>query len=96
FFFLKNGKCSQKKSAKNPGKKPPKCTIKSICHSRSGEINPVKVNNLVCAYVQRYKYFRKRGRKGAPPEDPPGPPNPPGPPKDLGDKPLPSLPLPPL
>uniref|UniRef100_A0A8C0TZ08 SFR19-like C-terminal domain-containing protein n=1 Tax=Cyanistes caeruleus TaxID=156563 RepID=A0A8C0TZ08_CYACU len=31
---------------------------------RSGEINPVKVNNLVCAYVQRYKYFRKRGRKG--------------------------------
>lgn len=34
-----------------------------ICHSRTGEINPVKVNNLVKLYVQRYKYFRKHGRK---------------------------------
>ncbi|KAL7989982.1 hypothetical protein Chor_012648 [Crotalus horridus] len=34
-----------------------------ICHSKSGEINPVKVNNLLKAYVQRYKYFRKHGRK---------------------------------
>lgn len=24
----------------------------------------MKVNNLVRAYVQRYKYFRKRGRRG--------------------------------
>ncbi|TRZ05549.1 hypothetical protein HGM15179_021558, partial [Zosterops borbonicus] len=70
--------------------------VHKICHSRSGEINPVKVNNLVCAYVQRYKYFRRRGRKGAPPEEPPGAPNPPGPPKDPGEKPLPGLPLPPV
>uniref|UniRef100_A0A8C9ZRT9 SFR19-like C-terminal domain-containing protein n=1 Tax=Sander lucioperca TaxID=283035 RepID=A0A8C9ZRT9_SANLU len=35
----------------------------SICHSRTGEINPVKVSNLVKLYVQRYKYFRKHGRK---------------------------------
>jgi hypothetical protein len=34
-----------------------------ICHSRNGEINPVKVSNLVKLYVQRYKYFRKHGRK---------------------------------
>ncbi|XP_020649622.3 splicing factor, arginine/serine-rich 19 [Pogona vitticeps] len=37
--------------------------VHKICHSKSGEINPVKVNNLVKAYVQRYKYFRKHGRK---------------------------------
>ncbi|XP_043938458.1 splicing factor, arginine/serine-rich 19-like isoform X2 [Protopterus annectens] len=37
--------------------------VHKICHSRSGEINPVKVNNLIKAYVQRYKYFRKHGRK---------------------------------
>ncbi|KAJ8245851.1 hypothetical protein GJAV_G00260990 [Gymnothorax javanicus] len=37
--------------------------VNKICHSRSGEINPVKVNNLVKLYVQRYKYFRKHGRK---------------------------------
>lgn len=38
------------------------CSLQ-ICHSKSGEINPVKVNNLVKAYVQRYKYFRKHGKK---------------------------------
>uniref|UniRef100_A0A670YZQ1 SFR19-like C-terminal domain-containing protein n=1 Tax=Pseudonaja textilis TaxID=8673 RepID=A0A670YZQ1_PSETE len=37
--------------------------VHKICHSKSGEINPVKVNNLVKAYVQRYKYFRKHGQK---------------------------------
>ena len=43
------------------------CTVFSvlsqICHSRTGEINPVKVSNLVKLYVQRYKYFRKHGRR---------------------------------
>uniref|UniRef100_A0A8C7HVG3 SR-related CTD-associated factor 1 n=1 Tax=Oncorhynchus kisutch TaxID=8019 RepID=A0A8C7HVG3_ONCKI len=37
--------------------------VTKICHSRNGEINPVKVSNLVKLYVQRYKYFRKHGRK---------------------------------
>ncbi|MEE6517112.1 hypothetical protein FKM82_027110 [Ascaphus truei] len=37
--------------------------VHKICHSKSGEINPVKVNNLVKGYVQRYKYFRKHGKK---------------------------------
>ncbi|CAF90215.1 unnamed protein product, partial [Tetraodon nigroviridis] len=37
--------------------------VHKICHSRTGEINPVKVGNLVKLYVQRYKYFRKHGRK---------------------------------
>lgn len=38
-------------------------SLSQICHSRTGEINPVKVSNLVKLYVQRYKYFRKHGRK---------------------------------
>uniref|UniRef100_A0A8C5MYL7 PHD and ring finger domains 1 n=1 Tax=Leptobrachium leishanense TaxID=445787 RepID=A0A8C5MYL7_9ANUR len=33
--------------------------VQKICHSRSGEINPVKVVNLVRAYVDRYKHLRK-------------------------------------
>lgn len=63
-----------------------------ICHSKSGEINPVKVSNLVRAYVQRYRYFRKHGRKPGDPPGPPRPPKEPGPP----DKGGPGLPLPPL
>lgn len=30
-----------------------------MCHSKSGEINPVKVVNLVKAYVDKYKHARK-------------------------------------
>lgn len=30
-----------------------------ICHSKSGEINPMKVANLVKAYVEKYKHMRK-------------------------------------
>ncbi|XP_061678085.1 PHD and RING finger domain-containing protein 1 isoform X2 [Syngnathoides biaculeatus] len=33
--------------------------VRKVCHSKSGEINPVKVANLVKAYVQKYKYARK-------------------------------------
>ncbi|KFW12618.1 PHD and RING finger domain-containing protein 1, partial [Eurypyga helias] len=33
--------------------------VEKICHSRSGEINPVKVANLVKAYVEKYKHMRK-------------------------------------
>ncbi|XP_043390248.1 splicing factor, arginine/serine-rich 19 isoform X1 [Chelonia mydas] len=61
--------------------------VHKICHSKSGEINPVKVNNLVRAYVQRYKYFRKHGRRME--EEPGGP-------KDLGALEKASLPMPPL
>ncbi|XP_074872194.1 splicing factor, arginine/serine-rich 19 isoform X2 [Carettochelys insculpta] len=61
--------------------------VHKICHSKSGEINPVKVNNLVAAYVQRYKYFRKRGRRVD--EEPGGP-------KDLGGLEKAPLPMPPL
>ena len=42
---------------------PPPPPPSQICHSRTGEINPVKVSTLVKLYVQRYKYFRKHGRK---------------------------------
>ncbi|XP_062994630.1 splicing factor, arginine/serine-rich 19 isoform X2 [Elgaria multicarinata webbii] len=61
--------------------------VHKICHSKSGEINPVKVNNLVKAYVQRYKYFRKHGRKMD--EEP-------GPPKEIGGLDKSGLPMPPL
>ncbi|XP_067408214.1 splicing factor, arginine/serine-rich 19 isoform X2 [Emydura macquarii macquarii] len=61
--------------------------VHKICHSKSGEINPVKVNNLVRAYVQRYKYFRKHGRRVD--EEPGGP-------KDLGGLEKAPLPMPPL
>ncbi|XP_015264005.1 PREDICTED: splicing factor, arginine/serine-rich 19 [Gekko japonicus] len=61
--------------------------VHKICHSKSGEINPVKVNNLVKAYVQRYKYFRKHGRKMD--EEP-------GFPKEMGGLDKSGLPMPPL
>lgn len=61
--------------------------VHKICHSKSGEINPVKVNNLVKAYVQRYKYFRKHGRKM---DDEPGPP------REIGGLDKSGLPMPPL
>ncbi|XP_077451953.1 uncharacterized protein phrf1 isoform X2 [Stigmatopora argus] len=34
--------------------------VQKVCHSKSGEINPVKVGNLVKAYVDKYKHARKR------------------------------------
>ncbi|XP_072348497.1 uncharacterized protein scaf1 isoform X1 [Scyliorhinus torazame] len=37
--------------------------VHKICHSKSGEINPVKVANLVKAYVEKYKYARRHGKK---------------------------------
>lgn len=34
-----------------------------MCHSKSGEINPVKVANLVKAYVDKYKHTRKHKKE---------------------------------
>ncbi|KAL0154656.1 hypothetical protein M9458_048919, partial [Cirrhinus mrigala] len=34
-----------------------------VCHSKSGEINPVKVANLVKAYVDKYKHARKHKKE---------------------------------
>uniref|UniRef100_A0A665UQF1 SFR19-like C-terminal domain-containing protein n=1 Tax=Echeneis naucrates TaxID=173247 RepID=A0A665UQF1_ECHNA len=36
----------------------------TVCHSKSGEINPVKVGNLVKAYVDKYKHARKHRKAG--------------------------------
>ncbi|XP_034032747.1 PHD and RING finger domain-containing protein 1 isoform X2 [Thalassophryne amazonica] len=33
--------------------------VQKVCHSKSGEINPVKVGNLVKAYVDKYRHARK-------------------------------------
>ncbi|KAJ3597197.1 hypothetical protein NHX12_003597 [Muraenolepis orangiensis] len=34
--------------------------VQKVCHSKSGAIDPVKVANLVKAYVDKYKHMRKR------------------------------------
>ncbi|XP_058382103.1 LOW QUALITY PROTEIN: PHD and RING finger domain-containing protein 1 [Diceros bicornis minor] len=39
--------------------------VQKICHSKSGEINPVKVGNLVRAYVDRYRHMRRHRRPEA-------------------------------
>ncbi|XP_015358868.1 PHD and RING finger domain-containing protein 1 isoform X2 [Marmota marmota marmota] len=44
--------------------------VQKICHSKSGEINPVKVANLVKAYVDKYRHMRKH-RKTEAGEEPP-------------------------
>lgn len=44
--------------------------VQKICHSKSGEINPVKVANLVKAYVDKYRHMcRRKGAKAE--EEPP-------------------------
>ncbi|XP_044126900.1 PHD and RING finger domain-containing protein 1 isoform X2 [Bufo gargarizans] len=37
--------------------------VQKICHSKSGEINPVKVVNLVKGYVDKYKHIRNKQKK---------------------------------
>uniref|UniRef100_A0A672FFK4 PHD and ring finger domains 1 n=1 Tax=Salarias fasciatus TaxID=181472 RepID=A0A672FFK4_SALFA len=37
--------------------------VQKVCHSKSGEINPVKVGNLVKAYVDKYKHARKHRKE---------------------------------
>ncbi|XP_070621657.1 LOW QUALITY PROTEIN: PHD and RING finger domain-containing protein 1 [Erythrolamprus reginae] len=39
--------------------------VQKICHSKSGEINPMKVANLVKAYVEKYKHIRKHKKTDA-------------------------------
>ncbi|XP_051001561.1 PHD and RING finger domain-containing protein 1 isoform X2 [Acomys russatus] len=45
--------------------------VQKICHSKSGEINPVKVANLVKAYVDKYRHMRKHKKTDAGEEAPP-------------------------
>ncbi|XP_055271111.1 PHD and RING finger domain-containing protein 1 isoform X1 [Moschus berezovskii] len=44
--------------------------VQKICHSKSGEINPVKVGNLVRAYVDKYRHMRRHRRAEAGEEPP--------------------------
>ncbi|XP_077315072.1 PHD and RING finger domain-containing protein 1 isoform X2 [Lithobates pipiens] len=37
--------------------------VQKICHSKSGEINPIKVVNLVKGYVDKYKHIRNKSKK---------------------------------
>ncbi|XP_054632559.1 PHD and RING finger domain-containing protein 1 isoform X2 [Dunckerocampus dactyliophorus] len=41
--------------------------VQKVCHSKSGEINPVKVGNLVKAYVEKYKHARKQKKSESKP-----------------------------
>ncbi|XP_056383099.1 PHD and RING finger domain-containing protein 1 isoform X2 [Hyla sarda] len=43
--------------------------VQKICHSKSGEINPVKVVNLVKGYVDKYKHIRNKQKKSGTFED---------------------------
>ncbi|KAL6035899.1 hypothetical protein STEG23_018268, partial [Scotinomys teguina] len=45
--------------------------VQKICHSKSGEIHPVKVANLVKAYVDKYRHMRKHKKTEAGEEPPP-------------------------
>ncbi|XP_052618737.1 PHD and RING finger domain-containing protein 1 isoform X1 [Peromyscus californicus insignis] len=45
--------------------------VQKICHSKSGEINPVKVANLVKAYVDKYRHMRRHKKTEAGEEPPP-------------------------
>ncbi|XP_074086819.1 PHD and RING finger domain-containing protein 1 isoform X2 [Macrotis lagotis] len=45
--------------------------VQKICHSKSGEINPMKVANLVKAYVEKYKHMRKHKKPLEAEEEPP-------------------------
>ncbi|CAL8359692.1 unnamed protein product [Lota lota] len=38
--------------------------VQKVCHSKSGAINPVKVANLVKAYVDKYKHMRRHQKPG--------------------------------
>eukprot|EP00096_Caligus_rogercresseyi_P013567 TRINITY_DN61_c1_g1_i2.p1 TRINITY_DN61_c1_g1~~TRINITY_DN61_c1_g1_i2.p1 ORF type:complete len:179 (+),score=46.91 TRINITY_DN61_c1_g1_i2:408-944(+) len=42
-----------------------KCVPK-VCHSKNGEINPIKIQKLVKGYIKKYKYHSKKksGGKG--------------------------------
>ncbi|KAF6205838.1 hypothetical protein GE061_020012 [Apolygus lucorum] len=44
-------------------------SVPKICHSRSGEINPLKIQRLIEAYVKKYRHRMKR--KGGAPVIPP-------------------------
>uniref|UniRef100_G3U2W4 SFR19-like C-terminal domain-containing protein n=2 Tax=Loxodonta africana TaxID=9785 RepID=G3U2W4_LOXAF len=47
--------------------------VQKICHSKSGEINPMKVANLVKAYVEKYRHMRRYKKvdpeEGLPPQE---------------------------
>lgn len=45
-------------------------SLPQICHSKSGEINPVKVANLVKAYVDKYRHMRRHKKAEASAEPP--------------------------
>ncbi|XP_073907926.1 PHD and RING finger domain-containing protein 1 isoform X1 [Castor canadensis] len=44
--------------------------VQKICHSKSGQINPVKVANLVKAYVDKYRHMRRHKKTEAGEEAP--------------------------
>lgn len=43
--------------------------VQKVCHSKSSAINPVKVANLVKAYVDKYKHMRKHLKPDEPQGD---------------------------
>lgn len=38
-----------------------------VCHNKSGEINPIKIRDLVQGYIKKVKYYRKKQTGAADP-----------------------------
>lgn len=43
-----------------------KC-VQKVCHNKSGEINPIKIRDLVQGYIKKVKYYRKKQTGAADP-----------------------------
>jgi hypothetical protein len=43
------------------------CKSFQICHNKSGEINPIKIQHLVEAYVKKFRYAKKKAAGAIPP-----------------------------
>ena len=38
--------------------------ISQICHSKHGEINPLKIEKLVSGYIKKYEHMKRKAKKG--------------------------------
>ena len=38
--------------------------IFQICHSKHGEINPLKIEKLVSGYIKKYEHMKRKAKKG--------------------------------
>jgi len=41
-----------------------KKAVPKICHSKHGEINPLKIEKLVSGYIKKYEHMKRKAKKG--------------------------------